>query len=421
MIIPHSPEIERAVIGQILLEPDLLRKGGVREADLHGAPLRRIYKAMESLFRKGQGIDLPLLADQLSKEDLQTANSISSEIFSTDNFPLHVARLKELSAKRKLQTLCAEAAGKIPERSLDEILLKVKTGLSEIITGQGAESITSAEMAAQGWKWIEERARSRGSLSGIPCGLKALDDHMDGFQPSELNLIAARPGIGKTAFSLHCLLTAAQAGFPGAFLSLEMGQSQIEARLLSCLSGVHLWKIRKGILGAGEWDKITAGSNILNSLPVRFVFGLRNLRDVISSMIANVENEGTKILFLDYLQLMRADGAQNREREISMMSGELKSLAISLRVPIVCLSQLSRASERREDRRPGLSDLRDSGSIEQDADTVLFLYRESIAEPKGEVEFIVAKGRNTGCGTFTGFFDGETQRFREIEEVGTSN
>lgn len=411
MKIPSSPEVERAVIGQILLEPDLIRKGGLREPDFQEGSLRRIYKAMEELFSKGQGLDLPLLSNHLTGDDLQTLNQISTETFTTDNFPLHVSRLRELSAKRRLQSLCAEAAGKVSEHTLEEVLLRVKGGLSEILQDQGGDSITAAEMAAAGWKRIEERAKRRGTLSGVPCGLKPLDDHLDGFQPCELNLIAGRPGTGKTAFSLSSLLSAAREGFPGGFLSLEMGQGQIESRLLSNLSGVPLWKIRKGFLDSGEWDRITAGSNVLNSLPLRFRFEVRNLRYVISSMIQLVEVEGAKILFLDYLQLAKAEGAQNREREISMISGELKGLAVSLRVPIVALSQLSRAPEKREDRRPGLADLRDSGSLEQDADNVILLFREDINESRGPIEFIVAKGRNTGEGTFTGYFDGETQRF----------
>jgi len=255
VIIPRSPEIERAVIGQILMEPRLLKKAGLREADFEEMALRRIFRAMEGLFHKGQGLDLPLLSDHLTGEDFQTLNQISSEAFTCENFPLHTSRLKEFSAKRKLQNICAEGAGKIHERSLEESLLKVKAGLSEIMTGQGADSITGAEMAAHGWKAIEERAKRRGKLSGVPCGLRSLDDHLDGFQPSELSIIAARPSVGKTAFSLHCLLTAAQAGYPGAFLSLEMGRDQIESRLHSNLSGVPLWKIRKGIFearGMGE-------------------------------------------------------------------------------------------------------------------------------------------------------------------------
>jgi replicative DNA helicase len=268
-------------------------------------------------------------------------------------------------------------------------------------------------MAASGWKRIEDRASRKGTLSGIPCGLRCLDDHLDGFQDCELTIIAARPGKGKTAFSLHCLLTAARAGFPGAFLSLEMGRGQITDRLHSTLSRIPLWKIRRGLLGSEEWEKITDASNTFNSLPVRFVFDARNLKDVISTIIGQVENHGVKILFLDYLQLVKADGAQNRDREISIISGELKSLAVSLKVPLVALSQLSRAPEKREDKRPVLADLRDSGSLEQDADNVILLYRPEINESKGPVEFIVGKGRNSGCGVFTGYFDGETQIFSE--------
>lgn len=412
-MIPSSPEIERAVIGQILLEPGLLRKNGPEETDFHNGALRRVYRTMKETFQERQGIDLPLLADSLTGDDLQTLNDISSEFFTTENFCLHVARLKELSAKRKLQTLCVEAAGKIPERPLDESLLKIRGGLSEIVKGQGAESISGDRLAAEGWRRIEERAKRQGVLSGIPCGVESLDAHLDGLQPCELIIIAGRPGMGKTALALSFQASAARAGFPGGFLSLEMGQGQIEARLLSSLSAVPLWKIRKGNLSAAEWEKITAGASELNALPIRFIFGVRNLRDVVSAMIRLVENEGAKILFLDYLQLVRAEGAQNREREIGMISGELKALAVSLQVPIVALSQLSRAPEKREDRRPGLADLRDSGSLEQDADTVILLFREDINEPKGKIDFIVAKGRNTGGGTFTGYFDGDIQQFQE--------
>lgn len=416
MIIPHAPEIERAVIAQILLEPGLLKKAGLNEGDFHGEALRRIFRAMDELFRKGKGVDLPLLAEHLNPEGFEILNEVSSEIFITGNLLLHASRLKELSAKRSLQCLCSEIIRGIQERELEESLLKARQGLSEIMTGQAADSVPAAEMAAQGWKWIEERAKKRGALSGIPCGLKSLDDHLDGFQPSELSITAGRPSQGKTAFALHCLLSAAQAGFPGAFLSLEMGQVQIENRLLSNLSGVPLWKIRKGYLGAEEWRKITAASETLNRLPICFVFKIRNLKDVIPCMINLAENQGAKILFLDYLQLVKADGAQNREREISMISGELKALAVSLKVPVIALSQLSRAPEKREDKRPGLADLRDSGSLEQDADNVIFLYRKDIAEPKGPVDFIIAKGRNTGGGTFQGYFNGELQRFYESVE-----
>ncbi len=416
MIIPHFPEIEKAVLGSFLLEPGLLRKAGLKEADFHGGAFARIFRAMEDLFRKGQGVDLPLLAEHLKTEDFEILNEVSSEAFTADNFLLHVSRLKELSSKRSLQYLCLEIIRGIHERELGESLLKARQGLSGILAGQGADSITGAEMAAHGWEWIEKRAQKRGSLSGIPCSLKPLDNHLDGFQPSELSIIAGRPGQAKTAFALHCLLSAARAGFPGAFLSLEMGQDQIENRLLSNISGVPLWRIRKGCLGADEWEKITAASNTLNSLPIRFVFRVRNLKDVISSMVNLTENQGAKILFLDYLQLVKADGAQNREREISMISGELKSLAVSLKVPIISLSQLSRAPEKREDRRPGLADLRDSGSLEQDADNVILLYRPDINEPKGPVDFIIGKGRNTGGGTFKANFDGEKQRFSEDAE-----
>ncbi len=415
MVIPQSPEIERAVIGQLLLEPDLLRKAGLRAEDFRNRTLQRIFRAMAGLFQKKQTFDLPLLAGYLGQTDFEILNKISSESFTTINFPSHASQLRELSAKRKLQVLFAEAAEDLSKRESKEIYLKVRQGSSEIMAGQGAESITGAEMAAHGWKWIQERAERKGNLAGIPCGLKPLDEHLDGFWETELYLIAARPSVGKSAFAQHCLLSAARAGFPGAFLSLEMGQIQIEHRILSNLSGIPLWKIRKGLLKQEEWDKIGLAANALCCLPIRFSFGARNLKDVISTAINFVENHEVKILFLDYLQLVSADGAQNREREVSMISGEMKGLAASLKVPVIALSQLSRAPEKREDRRPSLADLRDSGSLEQDADNVILLYRESISEPRGEVEFIIAKGRNCGTGTIKAFFDGETQRFRESE------
>lgn len=414
MIVPHSPEIERAVIGQLLLEAELLRKSGLREEDFHGGTSKRIFQAMENLFRKGQGFDLPLLAENLRPEDFQNLNELSGEVFTTGNFPLHVAALKDLSSKRRLQAVCAEAASKIHDKEFEEVFLGVRQGLSEIMNGQeGTNSISAAEMASHGWEWVEQRAQRRNRLSGIPCGLKSLDDHLDGFQNSELTIIAGRPGQGKTAFALHCLLAAARAGFTGAFLSLEMGQVQIENRLLSNLSRIPLWKIRKGHLGVEDWDKVTTASNALSTLPFRFIFAVRDLRSVISSMINLVETKGTRLLIVDYLQLIRVVGAQNREREISMISGELKSLAVSLRVPIIALSQLNRKAETRDDRKPGLADLRDSGSLEQDADNVLLLYRDDITESNGPIEFIVAKGRNIGGGIFHGLFDGTTQRFTD--------
>lgn len=418
MIVPHSPEIERAVIGEMLLEPDLLRKAGLKQEDFYGGAFRCIFRAMEELFHKTKFFDLPLLAENLGQEDLDLLHTVASEAFTVGNFSLHTAHLRELSAKRKLQRLCVEVADKIDERGIEEGLLKIRVGLSEILTGQGGKSVTGVEMAAEGWKRIEDRARRRGKLSGIPCGLRPLDDHLDGFQECELSIIAARPGVGKTAFALHALLSAAQAGQSGAFLSIEMGKGQITDRLHSTLSGVPLRRIRKGLLGPEDWEKITAASTILNGLPIRFSFDCRNLKDVISLMISNVENHGAKIVFLDYLQLIKTEGAQNREREISMISGELKALAKSLKVPVIAVSQLSRALEKREGRQPILADLRDSGSLEQDADNVILLYRPDINELKGPIDFIVAKGRNTGGGTFKAHFDGEKQRFFEEPRDG---
>ena len=176
MNILHSPEIERAVIGQFLLDSELLKKAGLKEDDFRNIAFRRIFKSMACLYQKGQAFDLPLLAERLDPTDFDILNRISSEIFTTANFPSHVSQLRELSAKRKLQLLCADAAKGLYDKELKEVVLKVRQGTSEIMAGQGTESITGAEMAAHGWKWVEERAKRMGTLAGIPCGLKPLDD-----------------------------------------------------------------------------------------------------------------------------------------------------------------------------------------------------------------------------------------------------
>ncbi len=414
IIPPHSLELERALIGQILLEPSLLKKSALREGDFYTTGLRRVFVEIENIARRGETPDLLTLSEKLSPQELQAANECMTEAVSAVNFPFQARRLSDLTARRRLQKICFESAEKLNDAEISDVLMRIRDEMGRIISGQGSQTVDGKEIALQAWTHTENRAKHGTRLSGIPTGVQGIDSITDGYQAAELTIPAGRPSTGKTAFALSGILTAAQAGFPAGFISIEMGSTQIGLRLQACLSEIPMWKLRKG--QGVDWERLATTSNTLSLLPLHFVFGIRNLRDVISSIVDLVESKGAKIVFVDYLQLIRADGAQNREREISMISGELKALAVSLKVPIVCLSQLSRAPEKREDRRPGLADLRDSGSIEQDADLVIFLYRWSITEPKGPVEFIIAKGRNCGCGTVKGYFDGDIQRFKPGEE-----
>jgi replicative DNA helicase len=259
-----------------------------------------------------------------------------------------------------------------------------------------------------------------GEKSGIPTGVYDLDELLvGGLHPSDMVIVAARPSMGKTAFALHCAATIAKTGLPVGFFSLEMSGAQLALRLLAAESGVESVKLRMGAISDSEVASLTEAMQSLASLPLYICDAPNpNVEQMRLKSKTLMARHGGKLgaIFVDYLQLMDGKG-DNRVLELSKITRSLKQLARELQVPVVVLSQLSRGVESRNDKRPGLSDLRDSGSIEQDADIVLFLYREEYYSPeteteRGITEAIVRKHRNGPIGTVKMLFDAGRSRFR---------
>ncbi len=413
MEIPHKLEAEQAVIGAIALDSSILRKTSLRAEDFHSPRHKNIYDAMVCLNREGIPPDPVTLLQKLPKEDCVYLSNQMAEVLSLSNFSHYEQILKELSQKRQIQKICLETLKSLDEQSPDEIASNLRRKMAGIIEGKGGKILTSGDIAGALWKFIEGRYQDRGALSGIASGLKDLDILTDGHQPGDLIILAGRPGKGKSALAMFFAVNSARAGYPVGIISLEMGNHQLGVRTLSSLSGVELWKIRKGILSSQDLGLLAKGSDTLTCLPLFFSFSARDSASISRVITEMVEIHGCRLLILDYIQLAKSSGSkERREREVAEISWILKTSAQIHNIPVIGLAQLNRDAER-QDRRPILADLRDSGAIEQDADIVLFLYQEGEGSP---LEIIIAKGRNIGIGTVKVVFDPERMRFGDYRE-----
>jgi replicative DNA helicase len=265
----------------------------------------------------------------------------------------------------------------------------------------------------------EDLQKASGRIIGVPSGFHDFDAMTCGLQPGELIIIAARPSMGKTALALNMARNAAGAGYPVGFFSLEMSRASLVDRLVSSEAGVNSLKFRNGRFSGDDWDWITAAQEALHKLPVTIddTPGL-HYSEVRRRARRMVREHGTKILFIDYLQLMSGDSQNGRVEEVSSISRNLKSVARELNLPVICLSQLSRSCEQRDNKRPRLSDLRDSGAIEQDADVVAFIYRDAVYTKStmdgGVAEVDIAKQRNGPTGVIQLCFHARTIKFGEV-------
>ncbi len=251
-----------------------------------------------------------------------------------------------------------------------------------------------------------------GNLSGMPSGFSRLDLLTDGFQKGDLIVIAGRPGQGKTALGMEIMQHIAEYGFSGGIINLEMGVTQLGTRALSSTSTVPMWALNKGSLRPIEWQKITSAGTPLTLHNYRFISAstARTLKSIQAEISGLVENKACRAILVDYLQLIRNPEEKIREREIGSISMMLKEMAQSMDIPVIVLSQLNREVEKRPDKRPYLSDLRDSGQIEQDADIIIFIYP---SKEEGIQNIEVAKGRNIGTGNIELIWDKMKTKFSD--------
>ncbi|HUD71732.1 MAG TPA: replicative DNA helicase [Dongiaceae bacterium] len=433
--VPHNADAERSVLGAILLENTAINRAQeiLKDTDFYRDPHRRIFKVMGALSERATAIDPVTVKEELTRSGELDAVGGPAYIASLlDGVPhsSNVEHYAKIVKEKSLLRALIEAGGRIvttayeATQEVEEILDQSERLVFQITQDQmRAGFVPLRTIADQSLKTIERLSEHRELVTGLPTGFPTLNEMTSGLQPSDLIVLAARPGMGKTSFALNIAQHAATAtGKRVGVFSLEMSREQLFLRLLTGQARVDAHRLRTGRLGREEWTRLTQAFGELAAVPIWIddTAGTGVLEMRAKSRRLKME-QGLDLLVIDYLQLMRSRGRfENRNQEITEISRSLKELAKELQIPIMALSQLSRAPEQRGgDRRPQLSDLRESGAIEQDADLVMFIYREEIYKPteenRGRAQIIIAKQRNGPIGNIDLAFLREYTRFEELE------
>jgi replicative DNA helicase len=410
---PQSLEAEISVLGGVLLENEALNRvlEVITEADFYRESHRKIFSALIDLYERNEPADLITLSETLKKRGgleevggIEYLNSLVNSVPTAANISYYAKIIKERSILRKLINRATEiiTLGYSNSGDVDEFLDHAERSIFEISEERVRPSFYPLkEIIKSSFKTIEKLYDHRQLITGVPTGFPVLNELTSGFQPSDLIIIAGRPSMGKTAFALNIAKHAAvDGGVPSAIFSLEMAKEQLALRMLCSEAKVDAHRLRGGFLSESDWPRLTQAAGILSEAPI-FIDdtpALTVLEMRAKSRRLKVEHN-IGLIIVDYLQLMRGRAfSDKREQEISEISRSLKALAKEMNVPIVALSQLNRRVEDRGDKRPQLADLRESGAIEQDADVIIFLYRDEVynrsEENKGKAEIILGKQRN---------------------------
>ncbi len=433
--LPQNLEAEEAVLGALLLDPDAILTVAtfLRESDFYVQRHGSIYQAMFDLHERHQPADLVTLTDELERRDQLAAvggSALLTSLINATPTSIHVEYYARIVERTAILRRLIDAAGQIAKlayRDVDDVG-EVVDQAESIIFGVSEKRVTRdlvpiRQVLDEYYDRIEYLSQHQGEIIGIPTGLVDLDKLLGGFQRSDLIIIAGRPGMGKTSLALSIALHAARKWQKrvGVF-SLEMSCEQVVQRMISAETGIDSQRLRLGDIREDEWPVFVQATSLLSDTQV-YIDDTPSLSALeMRTKARRVHAEfGLDLLIVDYLQLMRgefrSDG--NRVQEISYISRSLKSLARELNIPLVALSQLSRAVESRHDKRPMLSDLRESGSIEQDADVVAFVYRDVEYNPDTEfpniAEIRVSKHRSGPTGVIHAFFRKELAQFENLE------
>lgn len=443
---PQAPELEESVLGALMLEKDALTEviDVLKPESFYLEKHKVIYNAILTLFTNSEPVDLLTVTNQLrSSGELEMAGGayyvtqLTSKVNSAANIEFHARIVSEMAIKRELIKISSEILKDAYEDTTDvfELLDKTEQSLFEVSESNIRKNyIDMKSVMRQAIDELEVRKDHEDGLTGVPSGFTALDRVTNGWQPSDLIIIAARPGMGKTAFTLSSLRNAAvDHDVPVAFFSLEMGAVQLVNRLISAEAEIESGKLRKGNLEDHEWTQLHHRIRKLTNAPIFMddTPGLSILELRAKCRRLKAQHD-IQIIVIDYLQLMSGDTSAkksgNREQEIASISRALKSIAKELSVPVIALSQLSRAVESRGgNKRPQLSDLRESGAIEQDADQVMFLYRpeyydiqefEDGSPAAGVGEVIIAKNRHGSTEDVRLRFIGKFTKFCDLDFGG---
>ena len=422
---PHSAEAEQAVLGAMLMNKEAISMASeiITGEDFYQTAYGILFDCIVEMFQQGKPVDLITLQDYLKEKDvppeisnMEFARDLLMQAQTSANADTYAKIVREKSVMRRLIKVNEETANTCYQQNkpLDEILEDAQKKVFELAeTGNSEEYVPIRQVVLNALDVIERASKTKGTVTGIPTGFIDLDYKLSGLQRSDLVLIAARPSMGKTAFVLNIAQHVAfRQNLAVAIFSLEMSKEQLVNRLFSLESHVDAQILRTGNLSDTDWEKLIEGAGTIGSsrMIIDDTSGI-TISEMRSKCRKYKLEMGLDLVIIDYLQLMSGSGRgsdsrrrnESRQQEISEISRSLKGLARELNVPVIALSQLSRAVEQRTDKRPMLSDLRESGAIEQDADVCMFIYRDDYYNPDTEdkniAEIIIAKQRNGPIGT----------------------
>lgn len=431
-VLPHSAEAEQSVIGSMLMDKEAIISASeiVTASDFYQQQYGIMFESMVELFNEGKPVDLITLQNRLKEKDvppevssLDFVRDIITTVPTSANVKSYANIVREKAVLRRLIKVNEEIANTcyVGKEPLEQILADTEKNIFNLLQSRtSGEFVPIRQVALNVLEKIEIASKTQGTVTGIPTGFIDLDYKTSGMQPSDFVLIAARPSMGKTAFVLNLVdHVAVRKGLPCMVFSLEMSKEQLVNRMLAMESNVDSQKLRTGNLTDSDWDAVVEGIGVIGNskLIIDDTPGI-SITELRSKCRKMKLEYGLSMIIIDYLQLMSGSGSKNsdnRQQEISEISRSLKALAREMNAPVLALSQLSRACETRTDHRPMLSDLRESGAIEQDADVVMFLYRDDYynkdTETPNIAEVIIAKQRNGPIGTVNLLWQPEFTKF----------
>lgn len=428
---PHDLEAEQAILGAILIDSTALARAQelLTAADFYDSRHQRIFAAMVHLGDRHEPIDLVTLGDRLeSLGELASVGSRGSlaDLLTVVASPVNVAHHAEIVLDHAKRRYLIRLAFEVSERAygqgaVDQLVRYAEKELLQLSTGdRDGAWCSGAALSRETVDYVDTVYKRGASVIGIPTGFRTLDSMLGGWQRSNLVIIAARPSMGKTALALCCALAAAKTGHRVGIFSLEMSRREIGLRLHAIEGSIDVHALKTGQLSQDGWRRFASATQTLEALPLWVDPVPVQTADMLAAKARKLKaTDGLDLLVVDYLQLLDDSDAETRQLAVAEFSRKLKLLAKELDVPILCLSQLSRETERRGDRRPMLCDLRDSGAIEQDADIVMFIYRHQVyvpdTEEKGVAEILVRKHRNGPIGDRHLKFVDRFARFEDLE------
>ena len=434
-VMPNSLEAEQSVIGSMIMDREAIIAASeiLLKEDFYHQQYGVLFEAMVELFNEGQPADLVTLQNRLKEKDvppevssLEYVRDLVAAVPTSANVKYYAQIVKEKAVLRKLIKVTENIENEcyLGKESLEVILEDTEKKVFELLQNRGGgDYVPIKQVVINTLEKIELASKTKGNVTGIATGFVDLDYKMAGLQPSDLILVAARPSMGKTAFVLNIAqYVAFHSNLTAAIFSLEMSKEQLVNRMFSLESRVDAQVLRSGNLADSDWEKLIEAAGVIgaSNLIIDDTPGI-SISEMRSKCRKYKLEHDLKLVIIDYLQLMSGSGksTDSRQQEISDISRSLKALARELSVPVIALSQLSRAVEQRPDHRPMLSDLRESGAIEQDADVVMFIYRDDYynkdSENKNIAEIILAKQRNGPIGTVNLVWLPQYTKFANLE------